>query len=168
MREPLLGILLILAFHPRGFAPRFLGGKRGEDARHKQPVVVAQIDVGGHGSHLAHPDALAEPDELLQLGGSAMQPIQVVDDHRIPDTGREIGHHLLIAWPGLPVVGRDVVVHILGPDRPPALRRQLAAVLQLALHAKGFALGIRRDTGIDGRREHRRVPPRHEGSLTEY
>lgn len=63
-----------------------------------------------------------------------MQPIQVVNDHRITITGCQIGQHLCVLAARLNGERRHIVVDILGPDRPAPIRDELAAILQLACH----------------------------------
>src|SRR5262249_773687 len=78
---------------PRRLTPGLLSSESREDPCHEQPVVIAQIDVSGHRGYLRHPHPLTQSHEFLQLHRTPMQPIQVINNHRIPSTGLQIAQH---------------------------------------------------------------------------
>ncbi len=148
MRQTGRRVLFMLAPNRCRAAPGFLRGERGENTGHEQPVIiVTQVDVSGHRGHVANPGLLAEVDELLQLDGEPVQPVQVLHDQPVPRSGFQVGDHPGVGRYRSAGVGGDVVVHVLLTDDPPPVGREGAAVLQLALHTQPLTTPISGNPG---------------------
>jgi hypothetical protein len=97
--------------------------------------------------HLGRVDHL---DELLELAGTAGQPVQGVDQHAVSRTGGQVHEHLKIGRAGLAGEGGEGVVHVLLAYLPAQVGGELAAVLQLTLHTQSLPGLIAADAGVDG------------------
>ena len=64
-----------------------------------------EVEIAAHRLH-PRPLPLAQLDEVLQLPRMPMQPIGVVDDHRLHDPSLDLLQHAQILRPPLPAVAR--------------------------------------------------------------
>lgn len=72
------------------------------------------------GDDCAKPGGFADLEELLELLGLAVEPVEVVDDHGVDVPALDVVKHAAVVGPVLAGVGGDVVVDVLLGDRPPS------------------------------------------------
>ena len=94
-------------------------------------VMGPKVDLSGDACQRADADAVAEIEEVLLLARMAVQPVQVVHDDGVSDSGREVFQHALVLGTPLARVRAGVVVLVDVCDRPAAALSEGAAVLDL-------------------------------------
>ena len=113
-------------------------------------VMGPQVDLAGDAGQVADAGAIAEVQEVLQLAGTAMEAVEVIDDDGVANARGEVIKHALVLRTPLARVRAGVVVDVDVGDRPAAALGEGAAVLDLSGDACGQAVRVGRDSRING------------------
>jgi hypothetical protein len=97
----------VLAADAAALVVALLARHRSLDARDQLTLMRREIDVAAHGRE-PRLRALAEIDEVLQLARMPMQPVGVVDDHRLDRANLDVLQHPQVLRPLFAAVGADV------------------------------------------------------------
>ena len=108
----------------------------------KWPSSVREVDIAagtGHRQLLL----VGQVDELLQLDGAAVQPIQLGDHHGVDLPGADVGEQIRCSGAGSsPLVARAVVVLVDHRGGPALALAQLCGGLALPGDAVRVVLGL--------------------------
>lgn len=113
-----------------------------------------EIDIAADRGQLRHARHLAEIEELFQLAGLPMQPIEIPDHDRVQEAAPQIVQHPPVRGPHLAAVGAHIVIDVALLHLPALSRHQALAVLHLAADAQMIPVSVRRDPSVDSSTNH--------------